>query len=99
MIAGLTISVISIVGMIVCVFFFPTVRIGKIRMQTFWFAPFIGAIILLVFNLVDYKMVFSSLVASTSVNPLEILAIFISMVFISVVLDEVGFFKFLAFYN
>ena len=96
MIAGLTVSVISIVGMIVSVFFFPTVRIGKIRMQTFWFAPFIGALILLVFNLVDYKMVFSSLVASTSVNPLEILAIFISMVFISVVLDEVGFFKFLA---
>ncbi len=57
-------------------------------MQTFWFAPLLGAILLLVFGLVDAELVFSSLIAPTSVNPLEILAIFISMVFISVVLDE-----------
>ena len=96
MIAALVISAIAIVGMIICVFAFPVLKIGKFQMQTFWFAPLIGAILLLSLGLVDAKMVFSSMIASTSVNPLEILAIFISMVFISVVLDEVGFFKYLA---
>ena len=96
MIAAIVISILSIIGMISLVLFFPVIKIKKIQIQTFWFAPLIGSILLLSFGLVDSNLVFSSLIAPTSVNPLEILAIFISMVFISVVLDEVGFFKYLA---
>ena len=96
MIAALTISVLSILGMIASVFFFPIISLGKYKIQTFYFAPLIGAILLLVFNLVDRNLVLSSMIDSSSVNPLQILAIFLSMVFISVVLDEVGFFKYLA---
>lgn len=96
MIAAIVISILSIIGMICLVLFFPVIKIKKIQIQTFWFAPLIGSILLLSFGLVDSNLVFSSLIAPTSVNPLEILAIFISMVFISVVLDEVGFFKYLA---
>lgn len=96
MVSALVISILSIIGMILCVFFFPVLKIKTFHIQTFWFAPLLGVILLLVFGLVDAELVFASLVAPTSVNPLEILAIFISMVFISVVLDEVGFFKYLA---
>lgn len=81
---------------IICVMFFPILKIGKFQMQTFWFAPFLGAILILICGLIDPQFVFSSLIASSSVNPIQILIIFISMVFISVVLDEVGFFKYLA---
>ncbi len=82
--------------MIVCVFACPVLKIKNFEMQTFWFAPTLGAIILLIFGLVDGNVVFSSMIENSSVNPLEILVLFISMVFLSVVLDEVGFFKYLA---
>ena len=82
--------------MIVCVFACPVLKIKNFEMQTFWFAPTLGAIILLIFGLVDANVVFLSMIENSSVNPLEILVLFISMVFLSVVLDEVGFFKYLA---
>lgn len=74
----------------------PVLKIKNFEMQTFWFAPTLGAIILLIFGLVDANVVFLSMIENSSVNPLEILILFISMVFLSVVLDEVGFFKYLA---
>ena len=74
----------------------PVLKIKNFEMQTFWFAPTLGAIILLIFGLVDANVVFLSMIENSSVNPLEILVLFISMVFLSVVLDEVGFFKYLA---
>ena len=97
MIAALIISILSILGMIICVFACPVLKIKKFQMQTFWIAPLIGAIILLCSGLLDYNLVFSSFIEQNSVNPLQILILFISMVFLSVVLDEVGFFKYLAF--
>ena len=96
MIAAIIISILSILGMIICVFACPVLKIKNFEMQTFWFAPTLGAIILLIFGLVDANVVFSSMIENSSVNPLEILIIFISMVFLSVVLDEVGFIKYLA---
>ncbi len=74
----------------------PVLKIKNFEVQTFWFAPTLGAIILLIFGLVDANVVFLSMIENSSVNPLEILVLFISMVFLSVVLDEVGFFKYLA---
>lgn len=96
MIAAIIISILSILGMIICVFACPVLKIKNFEMQTFWFAPTLGAIILLIFGLVDANVVFLSMIENSSVNPLEILILFISMVFLSVVLDEVGFFKYLA---
>ena len=96
MIPAIIISILSILGMIVCVFACPVLKIKNFEIQTFWFAPTLGAIILLIFGLVDANVVFLSMIENSSVNPLEILILFISMVFLSVVLDEVGFFKYLA---
>ena len=96
MIWALVIALTSIVGMIVSVLAFPTIKIKKISFQTFWIAPLIGAILLLATGLVDASVVIEALVSATSINPLQILVLFISMVFLSVVLDEVGFFKYLA---
>lgn len=81
MIAAIIISILSILGMIVCVFACPVLKIKNFEMQTFWFAPTLGAIILLIFGLVDANVVFSSMIENSSVNPLEILVLFISMVF------------------
>ena len=97
MIASLIISIIAILGMILFIIFLPSIKIGKLQLQTFWICPLIGAILLLAFQLVDAQLVWNELVAPTVINPLQILAIFLSMVFLSIVLDEIGFFKYVAY--
>lgn len=65
MVAVLCITIISIISMIICVMFFPILKIGKFQMQTFWFEPFLGAILILICGLIDPQFVFSSLIALT----------------------------------
>ncbi|MFA5283027.1 MAG: SLC13 family permease [Bacilli bacterium] len=97
-----TISVIvafslSAIGMIVSTIYFPRVRIGKVTITTFWWFPLFFAILILAFRFVDVSAFIDSLLAKGNINPLEILALFLSMSFLSIVLDEVGFFERLAY--
>ena len=62
--------------MIVYVIFFPTLKIGRFQMHTFWFTPFLGAILILCCLLVDPKTVGEALIADSGVNPLEIPCLF-----------------------
>lgn len=48
-------------------------------------------------GIIDLPSFWSGLTAPGQINPLEILALFFSMAFISIVLDEVGFFEWLAY--
>ena len=82
--------------MIASIIFFPRLKIGKIKLDTYWIITLIGAAILLIFGQVDIRSVGSALVADNSVNPLKILVLFISMTVLSVFLDELGFFRYLA---
>lgn len=67
-------------------------------MSTYWIIAFIGALLLLIFGVLSFDAWFSSLTASTSMNPLKILILFLSMTTLSIFLDEVGFFRFAANY-
>lgn len=82
--------------MILSSIFFPNIKIKNHEISIYWIFPLIGALILLIFKIIDFDYFIHSLVNQVGVNPLEILILFISMVFISIVLDEVGFFKYLA---
>ncbi|MDR0935004.1 MAG: hypothetical protein LBM03_01705 [Erysipelotrichaceae bacterium] len=90
------ISIISILGMIFCSIYKPTLKIKKVSISTFWLFPFLGALIILSFSLLDFKVFTTQLLSNTSMNPIEILLLFFSMTFMSIVLDEVGFFAKLA---
>lgn len=97
MIAGLTVSIISCLGMALSAIFLPEVKLKKrIHFTLYCFFPLIGAIILLAFGLVDGRAVLEVLTSDSAVNPLQILVLFFSMVFISLLLDEEGFFAYLA---
>lgn len=74
----------------------PKIKIGKFQINTYWLVAVLGAIAILLFNTIPIKTVVSGLTQNSSINPLKILTLFISMTFISVFLDEVGFFKYLA---
>ena len=96
MVSTIVISVLAFVGMIGSIIFMPHIKIGKVIIDTYWIFPLIAAIILLVTSLAPLNEVISSLTSDTSINPLKILVLFFSMTIISVYLDELGLFKYLA---
>ena len=65
-------------------------------MDTFWIPLFVAAIILIFtknFNRNEYFKIF---ISNSSLNPLKILVLFISISLISIALDESGFFRYIA---
>lgn len=85
---GIIVFIISILLMITSIIYLPKIK--------FWVAPLFGAFILLIFNVVDFSHALSELTKANAINPIQILILFISMTFISIVLDELGLFKYLA---
>ena len=55
-----------------------------------------GGIVLIIAGKCDIKRLASALAAENAVNPIKILVLFISMTFLSIYLDETGFFSYLA---
>ncbi len=84
------------IGVFLSVLFKPEFKIGKITLGTYWVVSLIGALALLLSRAVPLSYVGRELVADSSVNPVKILLLFFSMTFLSVYLDEVGFFRYLA---
>lgn len=72
------------------------IRIGKIGISLYWVFPLIVAIVLLAAGGVDAKIVWQEFTSNTAMNPLKILVLFLSMTGLSVYLDEIGFFRWLA---
>ncbi|MBQ0009585.1 MAG: hypothetical protein KBS76_00585, partial [Ruminococcus sp.] len=96
MTATLLISFGACALMIADVIFFPQIRIKRFSFDSYWLIVLLGALLLLVFGLADAGAVASALVADTAINPLKIAVLFISMTILSVYLDEVGFFRYMA---
>lgn len=90
------ISILSVIGMLICIIKYPKLTIKEHSFDTFYLAPLIGAILLLVIPLFDKTDLFDVLKSNTSVNPLKILVLFISISVISISLDTSGFFSYLA---
>ena len=94
----LTIIIASIIFLLIAIsaFLFPSLKIKRIRFDTYWVIALIGAIILLISNLSPIDKVIDSLFSNSEVNPIKILILFFSMTIMSIYLDELGFFKYLA---
>ncbi len=96
MISTIIISLLVLILLITSIVFFPTIRIGRIKFATYWPLALVGAILLIVFRCVPVSYIFENLTADTAINPIKILILFLSMTFISIVLDELGLFKWAA---
>ena len=96
MIPTIIIAVITFISIALSILFFPHIKIGKIKLDTYWIIALIGATALLIFSLSPIKEVYAQLTAPNSVNPLKILILFFSMTLMSVLLDEFGLFRYLA---
>lgn len=93
---AIIISVITVIMMIICIIKFPKIKIKNISIDTFWIVPLISALLLLILKVLPLNVAFEGLTSSTSINPLKILVLFFSMTFLSIVLDELGFFEYIA---
>ncbi len=96
MLATVLICAATILLMIAAILFFPKIKLGKISISTYWLVTLLGAAVLLICGLGDIKSVGKALIADTAINPIKILVLFLSMTVLSVFLDELGFFRFLA---
>lgn len=96
MLATVIIGCITCVLMILSILFFPKIHLGKVKIDTYWIVTVVGAIFALIFGGVSASTVGSALIADTAINPLKILVLFLSMTILSIYLDELGFFRYLA---
>ena len=96
MLASILICAITCVIMILSVLFFPKIKLGKITLDTYWIITLFGVIILLASGQADLSVIGNALIADTAINPLKILVLFLSMTILSIFLDELGFFRYLA---
>lgn len=90
------ISAITCILLMIVAFLKPSINIGNTSVSIFWIVPFIGAITMILTNNVSLGEIAKEFTSDSAVNPLKILILFISMTLISIYLDCVGFFKFLA---
>ena len=82
--------------MLVCILKFPTIKIKNRVFDTFYIPVLLVALILLIFPIFDKTELFNILFSNSKLNPLKILVLFISISFISITLDEAGFFSYIA---
>ena len=74
MIASIVIAAVTFALLMASILFFPSFRIGKVRIATYWIIALLGAVALLAARLLPIKELWAQLTATSAVNPLQILA-------------------------
>ncbi len=96
MIIPVTIAAITALAMILSVLFKPYLSFGKFKVGLYVIICFFGAAAELLFGGLSFTDAFYGITADSAVNPLKILALFLSMTLISVYLGDSGFFNLVA---
>ncbi len=94
--AAIDIGSITCLTMILAVLFKPQIKVKRFFIDTYWPIALMGALLLVVFKSITFREIAQGLTADTAINPIKILVLFISMTVLSIFLDEVGFFQYLA---
>ena len=96
MVITIILAITAILGMLICIFKYPSLRIKGFVIDTFYLPILLAAIILLIFPIFNKEELFSVLFSNSTLNPLKILVLFICVSILSIALDEAGFFNFIA---
>lgn len=68
----------------------------KIRIETYIIGAILAPLLIIMFGLLNYSQIISGLSGYGTLNPIGILILFLSMVFMSIYLDITGFFEYCA---
>ena len=93
---ALIICLLTGIGVFLSVLIKPEFRIGKAVLGTYWVVSLCGALLLIATRSIPLSELWAGLTADSAVNPLKILVLLLSMTALSVFLDEIGFFRYLA---
>lgn len=96
MVTTLIIAGLTTVLMTLSVLLKPYVNIGKRKIGLYWVICLFGALLILLFKCISIKSAISGITANSSVNPIKILVLFLSMTVISLYLEYSGFFDYTA---
>ncbi len=94
---AISIAGTTCIGLILSILFIPKIIIKKIIIKPYIIISLIGAILFLLLRIVPINDLTDKLLSNNSINPIKILVLFFSMTMISIYLDEVGFFKYIAY--
>ncbi|MGI6359510.1 MAG: SLC13 family permease [Acholeplasmatales bacterium] len=94
---GNIIVFITLILMISSLLFFPKTKIGKWSFDSYWLIVFLGALLIILTFTIDLKALWNGLINNNAMNPIKLVILFIMMTFFSLFLDELGFFKWLAY--
>lgn len=95
-IAAFVIILLGIFCILVTSIVKPTFKIQNVKLSLYWIIALIVAIVLLTGTFLPIDEFWNGLIANEGMNPLKILVLFLSMTCISLFLDELGFFSYLA---
>lgn len=88
--------IITLLAMLLSIIFDWKLKIKNVEFSFYWIVLLIGAILCVCFGFVSFNDIGNSFFSNSAINPLKILIIFISLTTLSVLLDEIGFFRYLA---
>lgn len=89
-------AVVTVLLFVVFLFFLPELRISGKSIKIYPFVPLIGGLLLLPLGCLDFPDILSSFTADTSVNPIRLLILFLSMTVFSLILEQTGFFPWIS---
>ncbi|MBO5775858.1 MAG: hypothetical protein J6R35_00635 [Clostridia bacterium] len=92
----IAVSVLTITEMLILLIFKPTLSVRGKNISFYWLIALAGAISLITLGCIEPIEAWQGLTRDTSVNPLKLLVIFFGMTMLSVFLDEMNLFEFLA---
>ena len=96
MILTLVLFIVTCALLIISILLFPKIQIKNFRINTFWIICLISALLMIIFQCVSFTTIKDTLLSDNAINPIKILILFFSMTFLSIYLDELNFFSYLA---
>ena len=90
----LTVAIITITAFICSIMFLPQISVGKkLKIKIYPFIPLLGAGFMLILGGARMGEIVGAFVEDSSVNPIRILILFLSMTVFSLILEQTGFFE------
>ena len=95
MTSTIIIAVVTVALFMASVMLLPSVGKGE-KFKIYPLIPFVGGILMILFGNLSIGQVLTSFTENTSVNPIKILVLFLSMTVYSLILDRTGFFGYIS---
>lgn len=96
MVLPLIIIAITLIVMQICVIFNWRIKIKNTHIDCYWLVCLLGALICVFCKFISTESLKNVFVGSGDMNPLQILIVFISASSLSILLDKIGFFNYIA---